>query len=134
MTGVDEDLRLSTEVTTDERSGAPIGEVGAVEGGLKELVLDEQLHRPRQELVDRLETIGEAGVASSEIVLARIVRAVRQPEADCGRADLLGDFYALSAVVERPLTDTRVRVTDAPELVRILSEQIRVDRADPQTL
>ena len=41
VTRVDEHLRLLSEPPADERSGSPVGKVGAVEGRLEELVLDE---------------------------------------------------------------------------------------------
>ena len=44
---VDEHLRLRAEAAADERGRAPVGQVGAVEGRLEELVLDEQAHARR---------------------------------------------------------------------------------------
>ena len=42
VAGVDEHLRLRPEPAAHQRRGAPVGQVGAVEGRLEELVLDEQ--------------------------------------------------------------------------------------------
>ena len=44
VAGVDEHLGLRAEPAADERRGSPVGQVGAVEAGLEELVLDEQPH------------------------------------------------------------------------------------------
>jgi hypothetical protein len=70
-------------------------------------------------------------VTVAEVVLTRIVRSVGEPEADDRRADLLRDLHALAAVRERLRAHLRVGMTQAPEPVRVVSEQIRIDRADP---
>ena len=49
-----------------------------------------------------LEPGDEPGVTIAQIVLAGVVRAVGEPEADRGRADLARDLDALAAVLERP--------------------------------
>ena len=49
VAGVDEHLRLRAEAAADQRGRAPVGQVGAVEGGLEELVLDEQPHSVGQQ-------------------------------------------------------------------------------------
>src|SRR4029077_19510810 len=66
----------------------------------------------------------------AEVVLARVVRAVGEPEADDRRAELPGDLDALQAVVEGESPHARIGMTHAPEPVVVLAEEVRVDRAD----
>src|SRR5207247_3198416 len=69
---------------------------------------------------------------SAQVVLAGIVRSVGQPEADDRGADLLCDLDGLAAVVERLRANTVVRVAQASEPVRVVAEEIRIDRPDPE--
>jgi len=73
----------------------------------------------------------ESLVPCAQVILARVVCSVGQPEADDRRADLLRDLDTLAAVFERLRAYPFVRVAQAPEPVRVLAEQIRVDRPDP---
>ena len=98
---VDEHLGLRPEPATHQRRRAPVGQIGAVEAGLEELVLDEQRQPGRQHPVQLLEAVGEPPVARAQAVLPGIVRAVGEPQADERRAGLLRDLDALPAVLER---------------------------------
>jgi hypothetical protein len=117
VAGVDEDLRLRAEAPAEHRGRSPVGEVGAVEARLEELVLDEQAHAGRQQAVELLQSCREPRVPLAQVVLAWIVRPVGQPEADDRGADLLRDLDALAAVLERLRAHTFVRVAEAPEPV-----------------
>ena len=117
-----------------ESRRAPVGQIRAVEGRLEELVLDEEAQPGRERRVELLEARGQACVAPPEVVLARVVRAVGEPEADRGRSDLAGDLDALEAVLERLPANRLVRVAQAAEAVGVIAEDVRVDRADAQTL
>ena len=101
MAGVYEHLCLRPEAAADERGCAPVREVGAVEGRLEELVLDEQPHALRKCRVDLLETVDEARMSLAKIVLAGVVRPVGQPEADDGRVEPGRDLDAFAAVLDR---------------------------------
>ena len=130
VAGVDEHLRLRAEATAEHRCRSPVGEVGAVEARLEELVLDEQPHVGGQQAVELLQSCGEPRVPLAQIVLSWIVRAVGKPETDDRGADLLRDLQALAAVLERLLAHTFVRMAQAPEPVRVVPEEVRVDRPD----
>ena len=82
VAGVDEDLRLRAELPAEERCGAPVGKVGAVERRLEELVLDQQPHASGQRSVELLQACDEPLVPGAQVVLARVVRPVGEPEAD----------------------------------------------------
>src|SRR5262249_8955515 len=124
-------LRLRPEAPARERRGAPVGKVGAVEARLEELVLDEQSHTGRQGRVDLAQSRAEARVTLRERVLARVVRAVREPEADDRRPQLVRDRDALAAVIERARSYEGIRIAEAPERVRVVAEEVGIDRADP---
>src|SRR6202040_1364206 len=96
----------------------------------EELVLDEQTHVGGEQAVELLKSCHEPFVPSPQVVLARIVRSVGQPQADDRGADLARNFDTLAAVRQRLRTHARVGIADAPEAVRILAEEIRVDRAN----
>ena len=134
VAGVDEHLRLRAEPPAQHRGRSPVGKVGAVEARLEELVLDEQPHPGGEQRVQLFEPGGETRMPFAQIVLAGVVRPVGEPEADDRGAELLRDLDALAAVVERLRAHARVGVTDAPEPVRVVAEQVRIDRADPDAL
>ena len=66
----------------------------------------------------------------AQVVLARVVRPVGEPEADDRGADLLRDLDALDAVLERLRAHGGVGVAEAAEPVVVVAEQVRVDGAD----
>jgi hypothetical protein len=134
VAGVDEHLCLGPEAAAHQSGRPPVRKVGRVEAGLEELVLDEQSHSRRQRRVQLFEAFEQAQVSAPKVVLSRVVRAVREPEADDRRTDLGGDADALTAVLERLCANTRVGVTDAAEPVDVLTEQVRIDRPDPYAL
>ena len=131
---VDQDLSLRAEAAADERCGAPIGKVRAVEAGLEELVLDQEPHIRRKQRVELLERCGQAPVPVAKVVLPGIVRPVGEPEADRRRAELLGDLDALSAVGERLRANALVGMAEASQPVVVIAEEVGVDRADPDAL
>jgi hypothetical protein len=131
---VDEHLRARAECAAHERGRAPVGQVGRVEGRLEELVLDEQPHVVRHRRIELLEPHDEPAEAPAQVVLARVVRAVGEPEADVGRADRRRDLDALEAVLERLPPDARVGVAEAAEPVLVVLEQVRVDGAEADAL
>ena len=86
----------------------------------------------RQRLVDLLQRGDEPLAAGGERVLTRVVGAVGKPERDRVGAGLAGDLDAREQVVDRSAPNVLVRVAEAPELVRGLLKQVRVDRAESQ--
>ena len=134
MAGVDEHLRLRAEPAADQRGRAPVGEVGAVEAGLEELVLDEERHPLGQRRVELLERLRQPRVPRREVVLAGVVRPVGEPEADRRRPDLARDLDALAAVLERLRANLGVGMAEAAEPILVRAEQVRVDRAEPDAL
>ena len=113
-----------------EVRGPPVRDVHRVERRLEELVLEEHpLVRPEPG-VDRGERLGEAVLARPDVVLARIVRPVREPQLEVARAGRVHDVDAGEQVVERLAADPRVRVADAAEHVVVVLEDVRVDRAE----
>ena len=70
----------------------------------------------------------------SEVVLARIVRPIREPEADDARSELLRDVDAFAAMAQSARADGHVGVAQAAEAVLVVAEEIRVDRPYANTL
>ena len=70
----------------------------------------------------------------AQVVLARVVRAVGEPEADDRRADLARDLDALEAVLERLAADAGSGWQKLPSRYVVVLEEVRVDRADPDAL
>ena len=131
MSGIDEHLRLRAESAADEDGGAPVGQVGAVEGRLEELVLDEEAHSGRQGGIQLSESFEQAAVALPHVVLAGIVRAVCQPDGEDVGAHLRGDVDALEAVIDRHPAHACFRMAEAAEPVVVALEDVAVDRAKP---
>ncbi len=129
---VDEHAGALAEALADEQRRAPVGEVGGVERGLEELVLDEQLLLRRERGVGPLERVEHALTSLDQVVLARVVRPVREPQRLRRRAEHAGDLDALEQVRLGLAADRRVRVRDRAELVVGILEEVRVDRADAE--
>jgi hypothetical protein len=133
---VDEDLRALADLAAEQGGGAPVGEVGRVERGLVELVLDEQGQRRAavgaRGGVQLLQGLAHAVAAGEQVVLADVVRAVGEPQGQRVGAGGPGDLAALEQVVGRLAADPGVGVRDRAELVVDVLEEVRVDRADGQ--
>ena len=84
---VDEHARALAELLAGEQRGAPVGQVGGVERGLEELVLDEQLLLGGQRGVDLAERVEQPPAARAQVVLAGVVRAVGEPQRLRGRPE-----------------------------------------------
>jgi hypothetical protein len=111
-----------------DQRGPPVGHVHRVERWLEELVLEhDPLVRP-QPLVDGRERLGEAVLAGPDVVLARIVRAVGEPQLEVARPGRVHDVDALEQVVDGLLADTGVRMADRTQHVVVVLERVRVDR------
>src|SRR3954470_5920814 len=80
-------------------------------------------------LVHRVQGLGEAVLALADRVLARVVGAVGEPQLEVARPGLIHHVDALEEMVERLATHPRVGVGDAAELVVVVLEDVRVDRA-----
>jgi hypothetical protein len=79
---VHQHLRLGAEAPADECRRSPVRKIGAVERRLEELVLDQESHTARQRCIEVCERREEPAETGAEVVLAGIVRAVREPEAE----------------------------------------------------
>src|SRR6476619_1112850 len=134
MAGVDEHLGARAETAAHQCSRPPVGKVGAVEAGLEELVLDEERHLVGQLGVELLQRLRQTREPRRQVVLAGVIRPVREPESDRRRPHLARDLDALATVLERPGADVGARVAEAAEPILVRAEQIRVDRAEPDTL
>jgi hypothetical protein len=128
VAGVDDDLRLRPERDALHERGAPVGHVHRVERRLEQLVFEhDPLVRP-EAVVDDAERLGEPVLAPPDVVLARVVRAVGEPQLEVARAGRVHDIDALEQVVDGLLPDPRVGVADAAQHVVVVLERVRVDR------
>ena len=106
---VDEHARSLAEALADEQRRAPVGEIGGVEGRLEELVLDEVLLLGGQRRVDAHERVEHALAPLDQVVLARVVGAVGEPQRLRRRAERRGDLDALEQVLLGLRADRRRR-------------------------
>ena len=124
-------IRLRPERRHLDVAGAPVRDVGVVERRLEELVLEHQplvvadaaRRSPRA-------TSARRSCRAADVVLARVVGAVGQPDLEVARAGLGHDLDAAQVVVDRLLADRRVDVGEAAELVVVVLEGVRVDGAE----
>ena len=79
--------------------------------------------------MDGRERLGQPVLASADVVLAGVVRPVREPQLEIARPGRVHDVDAGEEMVERLPADARIRVADAPEHVVVVLEDVRVDRA-----
>ena len=130
VSGVDEHLSLWAQLETHCIRRSPVRQVGAVEPGLEKLVLDQQTDSRGQCGVDLLQAFTKAHGARTQVVLARIVGAVRKPQADDRRPRLVGDLDAFEDVIYRPAPHRGRRIGQAAEHVVVVLKQVRIDRPD----
>ena len=124
----------SPRLLADEQRRAPVGEVGRVERGLEELVLDQQLLLGGQRGVDaRRATSSMRSRRSTQVVLARVVGAVGEPQRLRASSRARGRSRCTRAGARSALrADRGVGVRDRAEHVVGILEEVRVDGADAQ--
>ncbi len=132
MAGIHQHLGLRTQFLRHQERGAPVGQVGGVEGRLEELVLDQQPHTGRQIGIDRLKRFQQAMAATAQIILPGIVRAVCQPETDESRIHGLGDLDALAHMLDGLTPYPGLRVRQAAQAIDVILKQIGIDGANTQ--
>jgi hypothetical protein len=84
--------------------------------------------------MDRREGLGEPVLTRADVILAGIVRAVREPELQVPGAGRVHDVDARQQVVERLSAHPAVRIADTAQHVVVVLEDIRVDRAEADAL
>ena len=99
--GVDEDLCPLAEPDAMGEGGSPVGHVGAVEGRLEELVLEQHPHTCGQGHVHLTESFGQALLASGETVLTRVIGAVGKPQAQDRGTGRLGHIHTFLEMTDR---------------------------------
>jgi hypothetical protein len=129
---VDQHPRALAELEARQQRGSPVREVGRVERRLEELVLHEQLLLGGQLGVHAPERVQQPPAALAQVVLARVVRPVREPQGLRARAERRRDLHALEHVRHGLLAHARLRVRERAELVVGVLEEVRVHRADGQ--
>ncbi|MCY1217031.1 hypothetical protein D9M72_289300 [compost metagenome] len=129
VAGVEADVRLLPQRQGLGVGRAPVRNVGVVKSRLEELVLQHQPLGMAQAGVDLLQGLGQAVLPAAHVVLARVVRAVRQPDLQVPRAGGVHDVDAFEVVVDRTATDRFVRGRQGTELVLVILEGVRVDGA-----
>lgn len=127
--GVDHDLRLRTELQAVGVGGAPVRHVGRVERRLEELVLQQHPLLVPEPLVDLGERLGQPVLPLTDVVLAGIVRTVREPQLQVPGPGRVHDVDALQQMIDRLAADRRLRVADAAQLVVVVLEGVGVDGA-----
>ena len=113
-----------------DQRGAPVGDVGGVEGRLEELVLEDEPLVLAESRVDLRKGVGEAVLAVAQVALAGVVRAVGEPDLQVAAAGDVHDVDALEVVGDRLGPDALVDVGQAAELVVVVLEGVGVDRAE----
>lgn len=97
---------------------------------LEELVLEHEALVVAEPVVDLLERLLEPVLASAQIGLARVVRALGEPDLEVAAARGIHHVDAGEVVIDRLLPDRRVLVREGAELVVVVLERVRVDRAE----
>ena len=108
----------------------PVGNIRVIEGGLEELVFENEPLVLADAFVDPAQGIGQPVLPRADVVLSRIVGAVGEPDLQIARPGLVHDVDAREVVIDGLLSDARIRMRDAAELVVVVLERVRVDRAE----
>ncbi|MBG9885424.1 hypothetical protein ABE10_02250, partial [Bacillus toyonensis] len=114
----------------------PVRDVGVVERGLEELVLEDQpLMRPEAG-VDLLQRLLQSVLAAAHVGLTWIVRPFSEPDLQVAAAGLVHHVDAAEVVVDRLAADPFLLMRESTEAVVVVLERVGVDRAerDPQLL
>ncbi len=130
VAGVHDDLRLRPGGDALDVGGAPVRHVHRVERRLEELVLEQHPLIRSKPRVDGGERLGQPILASPDVVLARVVRPVREPQLQVARARCVHDVDAGKEMVERLAAHPRIRIAHAAEHVVVVLEDVRVDRPE----
>ena len=77
-----------------------------------------------------MQGFGEPILASANVALPGVVRPVGEPDLEVAGAGGVHDLDALDVVIDGALTDDRVEVRQAPELVDVVLERVGVDRPE----
>ena len=128
--GVEADERPVAEGRHLGVGGAPVRHVRVVERGFEDLVLEHQSLVVADRRVDLRQRLAQQVLPGPHVVLAGVVRAVREPDLEVARAGLAHHLDAPEVVVDRLATDRGVAVGEAAELVGLVLERVRVDRAE----
>ena len=130
MAGVHADLGAFAETDAVRVGGAPVRHVHRVEGGLEQLVLEDQPLAGRQTPVGLVQGLGQPVLPGRDRILAGVVGAVREPQLEVLAAGGVHDVHALEQVTQGLAADPGVRVADAAQLVVVVLEHVGVDGAD----
>jgi hypothetical protein len=130
VAGVHHHQGPGTQRLAVQQAGAPVGDVSGVEGRLEQLVLKQHPLARRQPRVDGRQRLGQAVLPGPDVVLARVVGAVGEPQFEVGRSGGVHDVDALEQVGHGLLAHPWVGVADAAQLVVVVLEDVGVDGAD----
>ena len=106
------------------------GQIGVIEARLEELVLDQHARAGRQMGVHLGEPLLQPRLAVAHAVLAGVVGAVGEPQAEQIAAGGRHDRAAVDQVRHGTLAHLRLGMTDAAEPVDLVLEHVGVDRPD----
>ncbi len=134
---IDQAEGLRAEAGGGEIARAPVLDDGGVEGGLVDLVLDEQPPIRRQAGIDRARGIQVALEAGGEMLLAGEVGAIADPDRERLRAQRPADLDAFQIVLDRLAAGRGIGVAEAAELVgtalaRLILEGVGVHGIEAQ--
>jgi hypothetical protein len=101
-----------------------------VESRFEEFVFQDQPLVLAQPIVNLAQGLGQPVLSGAHVALARVVRAVGEPDLQIPRSGLVHYLDALIHVVHRLAPDRRIAVREAAELVVIVLEGIAVYRAE----
>ena len=127
---VDQHLGLGAELEAERVGDAPVGQIGVVEAGLEELVLDQHPGALGKRFVDRGQPLEKGLFAATNVVLTGVVGAVCKPQAEVVRAGRLHDLDALEQVLQSLPADLGVGVAERAEPIVLVLKDVGVDGAE----
>src|SRR6201999_3947576 len=75
------------------------------------------------------ERVGESVLPPADVLLARVVGSVGEPDLEVDGPGGIHDVDALEVMVDRLLADLRIDVCERPELVVVTPNGVRIDRS-----
>ena len=110
---------------------APVGDIGVIESRLEELVFDQHAATFRQGVVSLFQALFKPALATCDIRLTGVVRAVGKPQTEQFRIGLAHDVDTFVHVIQRLLSHCRIPMPKAAQLVVRSLKYIGIDRPDP---
>ena len=130
VTGVHAHLRPLADVLAYAQRLAPVLDVGVIEGGLVELVLQEHAAVVGKRRINFAQRVDQPPAARTKVILTGVIGAVGEPDFDDAGTGLSRDLATFQDVRDCLLAHLEGRMTQRTEFVVFVLECVGVDASN----